>query len=286
MKSEERHRLETNVVADRLAVWIDRLRPYATSVAGIVLFVLIAMFAWSYMSGASSAWQAEAWDAYNEAVVSPMPNLELLRHSAEEHQGTKMQQLADITWADGQVWLAARDYLYNKAGVTAALTNATTAYQSILSSTDDERLKNRARLGMARVYEMQNELEKARAEYEKVTGGYADFAKERAKQLGEKKVQDVYAWLATATPPRRPSPVGPGTPGKTPGFSVNDMPLPGETPATGAPAQAAQPCRGPRSTICCKDSIRLRQPRTVRIAMATTKRRRRRISRRTISAYR
>src|SRR5262245_1673191 len=234
MKSEQRHRLETNIMADQLAIWIDKMRPYATSVAGIVLFVMIAMFAWSYLSGSSAAWQAQAWDAYNDAVMSPMPNLEMLRQSAEEHSGTKMQQLADITWADGQVWLASRDFLYNKAGVTAALSNATTAYQSILKSSDDTRLQNRARLGMARVYEMQNQLDKAREEYEKVTGGYADFAKERAKQLGEKKTEDVCAWLATATPPRRPSPLGPGTPGKEPGFSAGDMPLPGETPGTGA----------------------------------------------------
>ncbi len=236
MKSEERHRLETNVMADRLAHWIDTLRPYATSVAGILLFVFIAMFAWSYLSGSSSARQSQAWDAYNDAVMSPMPNLELLRESAEEHPGTKMQQLADITWADGQVWMAARDYLYNKAGVNAALGNATTAYQSILQSSDDERLQNRARLGLARVYEMQNELGKARDEYLKVTGGYAEFAKERAKALADTKTQDVCAWLATAVPPRRPSPMGPGTPGQTPNFSAGDMPLPNAGQAGGTPS--------------------------------------------------
>jgi hypothetical protein len=235
MKSEQRHRLETNVMAEQLGDWIDRLRPYATSVAGILLFVFIAMFAWSYLSGSSSSWQSQAWDAYNDAVASPtMPNLEMLRESAEAHPGTKMQQLADITWADGQVWLATRDFLYNKAGVNDALGRATTAYQGILQSSDDVRLQIRARLGLARVYEMQNQLDKAREEYSKVTGGYADFAKERAKQLGEKKTQDVMAWLATAVPPRRPSPTGPGTPGQTPSFSAGDVPLPGAAPATGS----------------------------------------------------
>jgi hypothetical protein len=237
MKSEERHRLETNLMAEHLGDWIDRLRPYATTVAGILLFVFIAMFAWSYLSGSSSAWQKQAWDAYNDAVASPaMPNLEMLRESAEAHPGTKMQQLADITWADGQLWLATRDFLYNKAGVTDALGRATTAYQSILKTSDDSRLQNRARLGLARVYEMQNELDRAREEYSKVTGGYADFAKERAKHLGEKKTQDAMEWLATAVPPRRPSPTGPGTPGQTPSFSAGDMPLPGA-----APTNTAQP---------------------------------------------
>ncbi|MEX0642261.1 MAG: hypothetical protein WD468_06145 [Pirellulales bacterium] len=231
MKSEHRHQLETNVMAERLAVWIDRLRPYATSIAGILLFVFIAMFAWSYLTGSSAAWQTQAWDAYNDAVISPMPNLELLRESAEEHPGTKMQQMADVTWADGQVWIAARDYLYNKAGMAEALNRATSAYQSILQSSDDERLLNRSRLGLARVYEMQNELDKARDEYLKVTGGYAEFAQDRAKELSEKKAQDVCAWLAAAEPPRRPTPTGPGNPGQTPPFSASDMQLPNATPA-------------------------------------------------------
>jgi hypothetical protein len=234
MKSEERHRLETNVMAQRLSVWIDKLRPYATSVAGILLFVFIAMFAWSYLTGSSSAWQNQAWDAYNDAVVSPMPNLELLRQSAEEHPGTKMQQMADITWADGQVWMASRDFLYNKAAAMESLNRATSAYQGILQSSDDERLQNRARLGLARIYEMQDQLDKAREEYLKVTGGWANFAKERAKELGEQKTKDVCAWLATAEPPRRAVPSGPGTPGQQPMFSAGDMPLPGAAPLNGS----------------------------------------------------
>lgn len=239
MKSQERHRLETNVMAEHLGGWIEKLRPYATSVAGILLFVFIAMFAWSYLSGSSAAWQSQAWDAYNQAVITQRPNLELLRESAEAHPGTNMQHLADVTWADGQVWLAARDFLYNKAGINEALNKATTAYQSVLQSSDDERLKNRARLGLARVYEMQNQLDKAREEYGKVTGGYAEFAKNRAKELGEKKTQEVCDWLATAVPPRRSSPFGLGAPGQTPSFSVGDVPLPGaETPGA-APAGGA-----------------------------------------------
>jgi hypothetical protein len=234
MKSEERHRLETNVVADRLAVYIEKLRPYATSLAGIALFVMIAMFVWTYLRGTSALRQSQAWDAYNDAVVSPMPNLELLRESAEEHPGTKMQQLANITWADGQVWIASRDYLNNKAAAKAALRNATSAYQSILASSDNQRLLNRAHLGLARVYEMQDELDKAREEYSKVTGSYAKFAEDRAKVLDEKKTQDAIAWLATATPPRRPSPTGPGTPGKAPSFSFRDMPMPDANTGGGA----------------------------------------------------
>lgn len=236
MKSEQRHRLETNVMAEQLGDWIDKLRPYATSVAGILLFVFIAMFAWSYMSSSSASSQNEAWEAYNDAVATPLPNLDKLRQSAEEHPGTKMQDMANVTWADGQVWLAAREFLGQRSGAMAALDQATSRYKSVLESSDDERLKNRARLGLARIYEMQNQLDKARAEYEKVTGGFAEFAKDRAKELGEKNTQEICAWLATAQLPRRPLPAGTG---KVPAFTEPDVPLPNAGPAGASPAPGA-----------------------------------------------
>jgi hypothetical protein len=231
MKSQDRLRLETNWMAEHLTVWIEKLRPYATSIAGIALTVFIAMFAWSYLSGSSSAWQSKAWDAYNEAVASPIPDLELLRESAEEHPGTKMQELADITWADGQVWLASENYLISRAGSRESLNRAAGAYQSILQSASDERMLNRARLGLARVYELQDELDKAREQYAKVTGSYTDFAKARAKTLGDEKTKEICSWLASAELPRPMAPAGPGTPGRRPPFSVSDFPLPGEAKA-------------------------------------------------------
>ena len=63
---------------------------------------------------------------------------------AEEHPGTTMQQLSDVTWADSQVWLAARNYLYDRTGAMEALEKATSRYQSVLGTSKDERLLNRA----------------------------------------------------------------------------------------------------------------------------------------------
>jgi hypothetical protein len=93
---------------------------------------------------------------------------------------------------------------------------------------------NRAHLGLARVYEMQNELEKARQEYLKVKGGYQQFAQEQAERLATPEAQEAYAWLATAQAPRPRAPAGPGTPGQRPEFAADDFPLPGEIPDAGA----------------------------------------------------
>jgi hypothetical protein len=233
MKSAHRHQLETNALAQRLDVLIERLRPYAAAAAGVVVAVVVIMFIWSYVSGSSAARQGAAWDAYHRGVAAMPPNLEQLRRSAEEYPGTKMQELADVTWADGQVYNAARDYFHNREAAMEALRRATSRYQGILQTSNDERLVNRAHIGMARVYEMQNELDKARQEYLKVKGGYEEFAKLQSDRLAKPEAQEAYAWLATAEAPRPRAPAGPGTPGQRPEFSAGDFPLPGESPDAG-----------------------------------------------------
>jgi hypothetical protein len=242
MKSAHRHQLETNVLAQRLDVFIERVRPYAATVAGVILAVVVIMFVWSYVAGSSTARQGAAWDAYNRGIASVPPNLEQLRQSAEEYPGTKMQQMADITWADWQVMIGSRDYVNNREAAMEALQRATSAYQGILQTTDNERLINRAHLGLGRIYEMQNELEKAREEYGKVTGGYTLFAREQAERLNKPEAKEAYAWLATAEAPRQRAPSGPGTPGARPEFSAGDFPLPGDeaqpSPTGTDPAEA------------------------------------------------
>ncbi len=247
MKSEHRHELETNALAKNLEVWLERVRPYATAMAGLLLALVVLMFGWSLYSRWAAAQQTEAWNSYNLAVEGLIPNLELLRASAEEYPGSKMKELADITWADGQVWMASRDYVYSRGAATEALERARSAYEGVIRLSSDQRLVNRGRFGLARIFEMKNELEKSREEYLKVEGAFAELAKQRAEQLAEKDTQEAYAWLATAQPPRRLAPTGPGRPGQRPDFSADNLQLPGATPnaeSTGGQTGASSSLEG------------------------------------------
>jgi hypothetical protein len=72
---------------------------------------------------------------------------------------------------------------------------------------------------------MQNELDKAREQYAKVDGGYAEYAKRQAERLAKPDTQETIAWLVTAKPILPKQPAGPGTPGKQPEFNPGDLPL-------------------------------------------------------------
>lgn len=226
MKSAHRHELQTNALAHRLDVAINRTRPYVSTILGVIVAIAVLAFIWSYISGASEATRGDAWNQFNQAVGSAPPNLEALHQSAQEFPGTKMQQLADVTWADGQVLLASESYLHNKRASRDALDRAASAYQSVIQTSSDKRLVNRAQLGLARIYEMRGDLPKAEEAYLKVGGGYADFAKEQAERLKKPESKEIYAWLEKAEPPRTAAPLGPGVPGERPEFSAGDLSLP------------------------------------------------------------
>lgn len=226
MKSEHRHELETNVLAHGLEGYIERYRPYFGKIMGTILALIALLFLWSYVSGSTDARSSGAWDVFNLAIGSVPPNLEVLRQTAQENEGTPMQRLADVTWADGQVFVASQMYVMNHKAASEALNNAASAYQAVIQTSDDPQITGRARLGLGRVYEMQNDLEKARQQYEQVTGAYAKYAKAQAERLAKPEAKDAYAWLATAQAPMNHPPVGPGTPGKSPEFTPGEIALP------------------------------------------------------------
>ncbi len=226
MKSEHRHELETNWLAHHVAIWIERVRPYNSLIVGGLLAIAVLLAAYSFFGGETSARQAAAWRSYNESVEGSLPNLDQLHESADEYPDSPVQEFADITWADGQVAIASRYFIQNRTAANEALNRATGAYQSLLRETDDERIKSRVHFGLARVYELQNDLEKARTEYQAVTGSFTELAKQRIKELEKPRIQKTYEWLATAEGPRRSAPSGPGTPGVRPGFTPGELELP------------------------------------------------------------
>jgi hypothetical protein len=125
-----------------------------------------------------------------------------------------------------------------------SLTKATSAYEGVIQSSHDDRQRNRAQLGLARVYEMQGKLDTAREAYSKVGGGYKQYAEMQADRLAQPKAKETYAWLESARPALPRAPWGPGTPGERPAFSEGDFALPGVegapgTPGAGGPAMPA-----------------------------------------------
>ena len=91
------------------------------------------MFIWSYCPARRPRGKARLGTRTTTPIGAQPPNLEQLHQAAEEYPGTQMQQMADVTWADGQVCMASQNYIYNRPAANEALEQATSAYQGVIA---------------------------------------------------------------------------------------------------------------------------------------------------------
>lgn len=222
MKNERRHDLETNELAVRLTGWIDWIKPHASTITGAVLVLLGVMAASSYWSTQSASNQQAAWNEFAIAYDTTDRELVSLRKVAdkEEYSGTPMREWAYITWADRQLRLASEEYLINRESAIDRLRQVEGTYEDLSAGVFDVVVQNRARYGLARVYELQNKPEEARKQYLLVQGDLQSMASRRATQLESSTVEESVAWLATTDLPRRSTNLGDGASGVRPDFEA------------------------------------------------------------------
>jgi hypothetical protein len=227
MKSEERHRLETNTLATELTVWSEKLKPYTSAIlfAIAVVFGLYAVL--SFWNGRSDARQAKAWDDYEMALLEGGMDFRTVYSVAnnEELAGTRMQDWAYLAWADRQLLLAAQNYLLDRDAAKTRLNEIKAVYDTYSTQALEPEVRSRAWFGLARVNEIQNNFDEAKKNYAQVEGALAPVAEARLKELEDRgeEFAEVGQWLATADLPRPVQPAGGATPGVRPDF---DSPLP------------------------------------------------------------
>jgi hypothetical protein len=233
MKTERRHELETNTLAKGLNDWSEKVRPYHSAILAGIALLLLAYIGASMWSAYRSTRERAAWDAYEMAVLRDDSDLKMLQQAATggDYDGTVMQEWAYVTWADRQLHQASLAYLFDREGANERLDAISAVYKQYADDASSPEVRNRARLGLARVSEMKNRLDEAREHYGKVGGAFAEFAEARIKELDANGTKATIDWLATAELPRPTSSGGPGIPGVRPPLD----PAAPEADATEAP---------------------------------------------------
>jgi hypothetical protein len=230
MKSEERHRLEANWLATNMPVWADKLRPYSSAILFAVAAVLGLYAALTFWNSRTAARERDAWNQFQHALFNQDLELSEVRRlaSSEDMAGTRMQDWAYVAWADRQILLASQNYLVDREATLEGLPQVESIYKLYSDKAIDAEVKNRARFGLARLYELQGKFDEARGAYKTVQGSLGPMAATRLKDLetnGE-QIAEAATWLATATLPKRTLPAGQGATGDLPAF---DAPLPSST---------------------------------------------------------
>jgi hypothetical protein len=224
MKSERRHELQQNELADWLGEKIEALRPYGTQIALGVTGAIVALLLGIWLFRGDDSVAASSWSSYFSAL-----NVQRERGQALEEVSKNLASpglWAKMSIADAAAQEGGRAMFTDRNEAKKQLDKAKAAYEAVESGARDAMLKARAQLGLAKVYESLCKPEEAKSYYEKAAEGLKGTAlgKAAAADAARMKNPDQVAlleWFAAQTP-KRPAPF-PGMGGSIPGLP-NDLP--------------------------------------------------------------
>ncbi len=222
MKSERRHELQTNTLADNLGHTIekhgDRIKLFGAAAIALVVLVFLVLF----ITGQQTTRQARHWTQYFAAISSsdPQTGLEIADGYFDEN---KLEETPASHWtsqalADFQLGRGTMDRFRDKETADKQLENAKKNFSKIADSTKASTfLRTRAAFGLAQVHESLCEPDEAKKKYQsviKLAGEESAIGKasETAiKRIDKLQAQGWFVWFKDKelTPPE---PVNPNLP--------------------------------------------------------------------------
>ncbi len=202
MKSERRHELTENDLADSVESLAERFRPYVVTILTAAIGGLVAVIVGLFVSSRWEASRAESWDACLAALTTG--NEDAFREVLIRYPSTPAAQWAELVLADRAV-SEATSLLFQKLDPTndiarQRLEQAVAAYQGLLAEQPTGMIAQRATFGLAKARECLGELAEARRGYETLAKEYADspmaeLAAARAPDLARAATQQFYDWF-------------------------------------------------------------------------------------------
>jgi predicted negative regulator of RcsB-dependent stress response len=232
MKSEERHRLQQNQLADWIGKTITSIKPYQNSILIAVLLVVVGMAAYTIWSRVSAAENTQAWDELNAALESG--NIAKLAKVREDRPNTHVAHVAAVVEADYNLADGCNRLFVSKAVANQELAKAVELYRTVLDQSRNSSLLQRATFGLARAREAKGELERAMELYQEVStkwpdGAFAVAAARRLDDLKRPATKRLYDRFAKFDPKPAYSSES-GLPGQRPSFDLNSLPSEGPIP--------------------------------------------------------
>jgi hypothetical protein len=241
MKSQRRHDLQTNELADAIGRLVERIRPHAQTVAiaaAAVVVVIVVLVSLPIMQSRAAA---EAAFAFNAAVRSGGP--EALRTFLETHPEVEQAATARLLLADRLLAEVATGEVGDD-DASSTLEEAEALYAQVAKASKD--LEPMAKAGQALVTLQRGDLDAGRKALEDVAEAYPQSVAAAKAKLhldalaGYEPVAFSEEPLQTPPPPEE-APEGAGETGDTPDEAPAPPP---ETPAEEAEEAPAEKAEG------------------------------------------
>ncbi len=206
MKSERRHELEHNALADWTADTLEKIKPYQNAILGgliLVVGMVVAVTLWRNMAQRQAT---AAWEDYFQAHQTGQPGD--LEDVAGRYPGSQVAHWAATAAADLRLTAGCNLLFSDKPSALFELRKAIDLYLPVLQQTRERTLLERATFGLARAYEAQIDLEKA---------------EERLTALGQRSVRELADRFAKWEPKPAVSDL-PDFPDSPPRFDLDAIP--------------------------------------------------------------
>ncbi len=154
MKTERRHELQHNVLADWLGTKIETVRPYSRAVLGGLIALAVILGVYLYLSKQRAMVAADGWDEYfkaQERLRADPDELSELAQSAT-YRDTAAGMWARIALADYNYALGEDHLFSDRAQAKQELKTAVDSYTSVANQSEYPLLAQRALLGRARAH--------------------------------------------------------------------------------------------------------------------------------------
>lgn len=245
MKSERRHELQQNYLADYLGQWINRLEPYAKSIGIGIAALVIALIGFGF-------YRSSQLGARSDATLELLQNAsdsdpEALGLVGQRYAGTTAGALAKLYQGDALLASGIAGLFEDREEAEGRLADAIKLYEEIQGVGNDPLIRSRANLGLARAHESLGRVDQALAAYNRLveineSEAIVKLAQQRIAQLKTPMTEEFLVWFAKQDfrPPTPAMP--PGMPGAD---SLPDMPnfdlpdLSSLIPSTPLPTESA-----------------------------------------------
>jgi len=204
MKTERRHHLETNSLAETLNEWLERSRPYWNTILGVGVAVVLVAVAYSYIARRAASKATEGWNRFMVVTQSSADLEAQLENLAVEYDGTPTGFWSRLRLADLLLTQGIEELFRDRASGNELLRQAVEHYEIVAASGDGDLLIERAYWGLGQAHESLDELDQARESYQRLVQRYgdsalADQAKKRLAALDQPQVKEFYDWFAQQT---------------------------------------------------------------------------------------
>jgi hypothetical protein len=239
MKAERKHELEHNELDDLLVKTVSFLRDNGIIIAVVVIALAVGTGVYVYrMATQSITADAGLWENYFLAL-SDSKDAERELESLVDEQDRRGQAAAlPILWARlslGNLKLSqgSRKLFENRDDAVQSLEEAEVNFQAVeKNAARNPELRDRARMGLAEVYESLSRPEDARKYYSMVAktapeSALGKLAARGDRRLSQKSNQEFLTWFAQQEPVKKPS--------NLPPFDMKDMKAPSDIPDFSVP---------------------------------------------------